>query len=239
MVKSSNAIYNTVGATISGVRNQLTITNQSNTASSAARMQTTVGGTSAGNPTINWDVGGGTTDFEMGINNTTSILTISNGTVLGTNDSWKMNTAGQRTMPLQPAFLATLSAIRTNVTGDGTLYTIVYDGVTFDQASSFSGGTTFTAPITGKYFFTFSLNIFNLSPAHTRAFQSLPDFSATELNPANVMSSAGNCTMLSSAFIPMTAGQTLKATITVFNGTKTVSTGGAGYDNYFTGWLVC
>jgi hypothetical protein len=176
----------------------------------------------------------------MGIDNSDSDkLKISGGTALGTNDTWIMDTSGRRIMPLQPCFLASLSAIRTNVTGDGTDYTVVYDATEFDQATNFSGGTTFTAPVTGKYFFTFSITVFNLSVAHVRATCDIPFYSRTELNPRNVMSSTGFCTMLTCKLASLTAGATVITSVGVHYGTKTVSVGGAGYDNYFSGWLVC
>jgi hypothetical protein len=57
------------------------------------------------------------------------------------------------TMPAQPAFLAVLTSAELNVTGSGTVATIgAVSGFTevYDQNSDFSG-TTFTAPVTGKY----------------------------------------------------------------------------------------
>lgn len=52
----------------------------------------------------------------------------------------------------QPAFLGYLNATQSNVTGDGTTYTVPFNAELYDQASNFNTGTgTFTAPITGKY----------------------------------------------------------------------------------------
>ncbi len=52
----------------------------------------------------------------------------------------------------QPAFLAYLNTSVTNVSGDGTTYTVIFDTEVFDQDSNFNLGTsTFTAPITGRY----------------------------------------------------------------------------------------
>ena len=52
-------------------------------------------------------------------------------------------------MGKQPAFHATAAAV-TNVTGNGTLYTIVYGTEVYDQSADFAT-STFTAPITGVY----------------------------------------------------------------------------------------
>ncbi len=52
--------------------------------------------------------------------------------------------------PLQPAFLAYMSAQRDNVTGDGTLYTMPFDSEVFDKGGNFNTGTyRFTAPVAG------------------------------------------------------------------------------------------
>ena len=64
------------------------------------------------------------------------------------------------TMPSQPCFGAWLDTTVTNVTGDGTEYTIIFDTERFDQNSDFNLGTsTFTAPVTGKYRFNVCYNI--------------------------------------------------------------------------------
>ena len=165
MVESNNAINNTVGASISGVTNTLTITNPSNTASSAARTSISVGGGTASDPTLNFNVTG-VTDWELGIdNNASDSLKISQGTALGTNDTWIMTTAGERTMPLQPAFLAQFTVAQNNVTGDSTSQTVNYTNVIFDQNSDYDGTNTFTAPVTGRYFFGAAVNFENVTAA--------------------------------------------------------------------------
>lgn len=67
----NNSINNTVGSSISGATNTLTVTNPSNTGSSAAQVLLTVGGTSSGNPWVQWTVGT-TESFALGPNNSDS-----------------------------------------------------------------------------------------------------------------------------------------------------------------------
>lgn len=76
---------------------------------------------------------------------------ISVGSALGTADAFVMTAAGERTLPLQPAFNAYLSATVDNVTGDNTSYTCTYDVTVFDIQGDFSSTTTFTAPVSGIY----------------------------------------------------------------------------------------
>jgi hypothetical protein len=129
----------------------LTISNTDDTDSgSSATLQLTTGGASAGDPAVKFTVTG-TTNYSLGIDNSDSDkLKISNSTALGTTDSWVMTTSGERTMPLQPATLLDNTST-SNVTGDGTVYTISGTEI-YDQNSDFSS-TTWTAPVSGKYLF--------------------------------------------------------------------------------------
>jgi hypothetical protein len=75
-------------------------------------------------------------------------------TLSGSTEIWRMTTAGERTMPLQPAFLAYLASDDLNVTGNATLYTIGTNTALterYDQNGDFNTNGTFTAPVTGRY----------------------------------------------------------------------------------------
>lgn len=98
---------------------------------------------------------GGTAEFRIGVDDDDSdSFKISQGSALGTNDTLIINTAGQRTLPLQPLFLAGLSVNQNNLTGNGTVATVAYNNVITNVGSHYDNTTyTFTAPITGKYKF--------------------------------------------------------------------------------------
>jgi hypothetical protein len=90
----TNSINNTVGASNSGVTNTLTVTNPSDTANSAANVQVTVGGGTAGDPQTTYTVTGGST-WSFGIdNNSSDSLVISNNAALGTDNRIYVTTAG-------------------------------------------------------------------------------------------------------------------------------------------------
>lgn len=244
MVSTNNAINKTVGATISGVTNTFTVTNGSNTASSAARETIVVGGGSAADPTLNFNVSG-VTNWEMGIDNSVSDnLTISQGTALGTNDVWRMTTGGIRTMPLQPSFLAYKSANTANVTGDGTTYTIICDTVVFDQNANYNNGTgTFIAPVTGRYQFNVSIEISNVSASHTDC-----DFDLTTTNRQYRLSTTnpgafGAVSFFSlsgSVLADMNAGNTAIIQVFLAGGPKTAGVNGnVIVVTSFSGFLVC
>lgn len=252
MVASNNPINNTIGASISGVTNTLTVTNPSNTASSAARETIVVGGGSAADPTINWNVSG-VTNWEMGIDNSVSDnLTISQSAALGTKDVWRMDTSGRRTMPLQPCFSVYLNTTVNNATGNGTDYPVLYDTIVFDQGSNVtlnSGGKTiFTAPITGKYRFSSSMNINNLSAAFgvCRFELTLTGISwrIGEINPGAVreLLSPDRMALNGGVEVTMTAGDTASILINITGSTKTIAIRGFEAStvlNFFTGFLVC
>lgn len=240
MVASNNGIDNTIGASISGVTNTLTVTNPSNTASSAARETIVVGGGTAGDPTINWNVSG-VTNWEMGIDNSvTDNLTISQGTALGTNDTWRMTTAGQRTLPLQSAFRAFVSVTQPNVTGDGTNYPIIWNTVVFDQSSNYNNATgVFTAPITGKYFFVANVFLSPMTAAHNSfdiTFY-INGVANARLKEAFIGPAAGGG-LSYSAIIPLSATNQVNATVSMGGGTKTVGLLGSSLDSTFAGYLI-
>jgi hypothetical protein len=247
MVSSNNGINNTVGASISGVTNTLTVTNPSNTASSAARETIVVGGGTAADPTINWNVSG-VTNWEMGIDNSVSDnLTISQGTALGTNDTWRMDTSGRRLLPLQPAFSATLSTSQANATGDGTTYHIPFDSVIFDKGSNFTTGAAanFTAPVTGTYLFIGATGFGNISSQLAGVLTivtTLRTYAGIDLRLSAVQS-AGNTAILNiSCIANMNAGDTAFLTAQADDSTKTLSILGLNFSptlvTYFQGFLL-
>lgn len=227
MVESNNAINNTVGASISGVTNTLTVTNPSNTASSAARATITVGGASSGDPSLNFNVSGAT-DWEMGIdNNDSDNLKISQGTALGTNDTWIMTTAGERTMPLQPSFLAEHTVTQSNVTGDTTIATINYTSVIFDQNSDYDGTNTFTAPVTGRYLITGGITFRNVTTAYNNFALNLITSNRTYRmeglkNPANLFNPQTDIYSGGAQICDMDAGDTARMTAFMSGSTKTI-----------------
>jgi len=89
------------------------------------------------------------------------------GNALGTSDAFIVTANGEITKPLQSAFSAQLSATKSNVTGDGTVYTILFQNEIFDQNSDYDGTSTFTAPVTGRYHFHAAELYSGLTTSHT------------------------------------------------------------------------
>lgn len=233
MVESNNAINNTVGASISGVTNTLTVTNPSDTASSAARATITVGGSSAADPSLNFNVNG-VTDFEMGIDNGASdSFKISASSSLGTTDTFIMTTAGERTMPLQPAFLAVLPSTDTNATGNGTTFQIgsnVALTEIFDQGGDFTTAGVFTAPVTGRYHFDFYCTVITLTASHNQERLEIDtsnrNFETCEVDPIAVRNKGAGTGFSGSLLCDMDAADTTTFAVTVNGGAKTVDVRG-------------
>lgn len=249
MVESNNAINNTVGASISGVTNTLTITNPSNTASSAARESITVGGASAGDPSLNFNVSG-VTNFEMGIdNNASDSFKISASAALGTTDVFIMTTAGERTMPLQPAFLAFLNSDDNNVTGDSTTFTLGSATAlteVFDQNGDFAT-STFTAPVTGKYHFEGQFKVGGITSAMTFGITNLRTsnrvYPSAQINAAAVRTIAAAPNLHNWKVVALTdmdAADTATVEISLHGGAKVADVLATGATNsFFSGYLTC
>jgi len=81
-----------------------------------------------------------------------------NGTSLVNYAGPQIDSSGRYTNTSQPLVGAYLSSTVSNVTGDGTAYTVIFDTESFDQGSNYNNSTgVFTAPIAGKYLFCYSL----------------------------------------------------------------------------------
>jgi hypothetical protein len=146
-----------------------TVRNTDNTnAASSAFTEMSVGGASAGDVYFNFIVTT-VTMFSLGIDNSDSdkLKITSGATPSAASTLWQMTTAGERTMPLQPSFFAYVTGDAEDVTGDGTDYTIVASSEIWDQNNDFDGTSTFTAPVTGKYFFKFSVYLEDLTTSNT------------------------------------------------------------------------
>lgn len=115
-----------------------------------------------------------TGEFRIGVDDDAAdAFKISQGSALGTSDTFIITAAGEITKPLQPSFLTTITATIPNVTGDGTVYTSVWGTEIFDQANNFDATSTFTAPITGRYRFNSGQLLGEVATGHTSGYFNL------------------------------------------------------------------
>ncbi len=173
------------------------------------------------------------------INTDIALVTPSSGTNL-----WKMTTAGQQNLPLQPSFNAYVSGDITNATGDSTLYTIAYNAENFDIGGNFATGI-FTAPVTGKYLFTHNTTVFNLTGVNEQGLIFLVTTSLTFPmgiincgDARDTISGANKYGFTGSVIANMTAGDIAAVQIQIFGGAKDIGIIGVdGWAN-FTGQLI-
>ena len=144
------------------------------------------------------------------------------------------------TNDLQPSFSVYRSAAAADVTGDGTLYTVVCDTERFDKGGDFASGI-FTAPVSGLYLFRFSQYVYQFDVPATAIYATLNasnrDF--TSGNTGATVSGTGGFNGYAfadcDAFIDMDAADTVTPKIMMSGTTKT----GDLTSNAFQGLLVC
>ncbi len=228
----------------SGADVSITASNTSNTASSSATLYATAAGTSAGDARVQYAVAG-TTTWTEGIDNsvTGDPFVISASSTLGTTNVVSAATTGEINYPLQPCFYGLKTSATANATGDGTSVTLVTTEQ-FDQNADFDG-TTFTAPVAGKYFFNVGVFLSNIGTQNSGALRIVAtsqNFLVAYFNPTNVKETGNGLAITGSAIISLAAGNTVTATIVLSGSTKTVALEGSASTvpgTFFQGYLIC
>ena len=199
----------------------------------------------SGDSYIQFDING-TGEYRVGVDDTDSDkFKISQGSALGTNDTFVMTSAGERTMPLQPAFLAYNSSSDANATGAGTVFTCEFDTEVYDQGSDYNNTTdTFTAPVTGRYVFDISV-IYGLFVAadegEIRLVTSNRTYTMNNIDPTTAASVSNFYGATASVIADMDASDTATVALMVDGeASDLVSVFGASTpQTFFCGQLVC
>lgn len=182
------------------------------------------------------NIGSTTGAAQMALKYGTADFTLASatGTVMSALDS------GEVLKPLNPLFNAVLSATQNNVTGDGTIYTVIYDTETTDVNGDYDNTTgIFTAPVTGKYFLNarnFATGIGLQSTGQTNISTTPANYGVGYQGPAGSAAAGGNLSLGGGIVVALTAGDTATATMTYSGSTKTV--GALGTACYFMGFLI-
>jgi len=216
-------------------------TDNTNTASDAI-VRARVGGTSAGDPYhVVSNSAGQTFGWGMDVSASNVLKETANGSPSAGTLLRQMTASGEQTMPLQPAFSAIQTSDATDVTGDGTAYTVICGTELYDQGSDYDNGTgVFTAPVTGRYHFNLQLLFQQLLATATCTIQLLT--TARPYTFGNTGTSfVGNMPMGFGIDVPMTAGDTASFKAIVGNMTKVVDIYGNLGDarTCFSGHLIC
>ncbi len=235
---------NVQGANAGGVV-EVEIRNTDNTNSaSKAVLGLVTGGTSSGDPYVTYNIPSGGS-WSHGIDNSVSNdpFIVSASSALGTTDVMRMTTAGQVTKPLQPAFNQSNGTNRTNATGDGTAFTLIFNvAESTQQGSGFDGTSTFTAPVTGWYHFDLGCYLTGIAAQDntyiTITHTGIRTYFGDIIN-AGVVASSGALALSMSRTFKMTANDTVTCTVVSSGSTKTVTVDNTAVITSFQGYLVC
>lgn len=199
----------------------------------------------AGDSFVQFDINT-TGEFRIGVDDTDDSFRISQGSALGTNDTFVMTSVGERTMPLQPAFLADLRTTDTDITGDATVFQLGSGNAlteVFDQGSDFNTNGTFTAPITGRYYLHSSILMDDVAAAFTTGIMRFVTSNATYhcaySHPGQVAAVNDLLIYSGAAFVDMDASDTATVEVQISGSTKTIDLLTNNRDTRITGFLVC
>lgn len=140
-----------------------------------------------------------------------------------------------------PGFAAKLSGSLTNVTGDATNYTVIFDSVVNQQGGTNYNNSTgvFTAPSTGYYLFTYALSYNGLGSAFVTGQIFLSTTSQTYRtfvgNPANIRNGS-NMDLGCGIIAYMSSGNTASLVTSIGGSTKTISISSSF--STFSGWKL-
>lgn len=196
-----------------------------------------------------------TTDGQLLIGSTAApnikvgTLTSTGGTIAVTAGSGTINLETTGVSTVLPAFRVYSSANQTNVTGDGTAYTLNWDTVQFDQTSSWDiANSRYQVPTTGIYLFSLELELLGVTANHTIESAYIFNFSKPEysfisgLSPAACQFQGGGVRINGQAIMSCTAGDLILTVLQVYFVDKTITVsqnGVADQRSWFSGYLIC
>lgn len=182
--------------------------------------QITIDPGASGDSFVQFDINS-TGEFRIGVDDTDDSFRISQGSALGTNDTFIVTAAGEVTKPLQPAFQATTNPgiAQNSVTGAGTVYTVLYNSERFDVGGDYSS-PTFTAPVTGKYLMECCLRVNGVTSSATvirlNLITSNKGYQVIELDAGNLFVGGDNgITVNGSMYVDMDAADTASVQVQV------------------------
>lgn len=151
--------------------------------------------------------------------------------------------AGGTNQTALPKFFATNTTTRTNVTGDGTLYTVQFDSAISNVTNSYNTTTfVFTAPVTGLYLMTTTVSFALLAAGNTTGILSFVRSAGGPIQLVNNNPFANNDatqnTYSGTAVVNLTAADTISVGL-IINGTGAdIAVNGGSLETTFGGYLL-
>ena len=245
---TSRSILTQEGNSAGGTR-RLLVTNTDNTnAASNAVIRAEVGGTAGGDPYLQTGLIAISARCWGAKNDTGDAFQVRQTTPMGGFIYTQIETTGEMTKPLQSAFMAYLGSTDSNVTGDGTSFTIGKGNAlteVFDLNSDFNTNGTFTAPVTGRYILGCCICIGGMDSANAllaTIVTSNRTYYMTHLSGFAIRSSVNNyLSSVGYVLADMDAADTASFKVQVSGDSGKVSDviGGSSPITYVYGFLAC
>ena len=199
----------------------------------------TIGDAGAEDTKIVFD--GNAQDFHIGLDDSADDLVIGLGSSLGTTTHMAFDEAGHVKMPLQSSFFAYPNSTQSNLSTGGHV-TIEHDTEYYDINADFNTGTyTFTAPVTGKYFFSMNMTLSQLDDGGT-AYEPLLQTSNRSYRfltlDGRLFDTDGVYSFGHAMVVEMDAADTAHVTFYQAGGTAQVDHNGGGTVSWFAGCLL-
>ena len=145
--------------------------------------------------------------------------------------------------PSSPAFNFRNSIARVNETGNGTVYTLIFDTSVFQNGgANWDGVSTFTAPIAGVYNFSVAFILTNLAAAHTTVQLQMVIAGSTYVtnvnNPGATRDNANNLSVNGNIYVSMAVGNTAQFRVQVTNGALVVGVSNGLINSWVCGALI-
>lgn len=205
-------------------------------------------GTDATAATYNIATGAGVKVVTLGSTNGASSLALKYGTAdctlaSATGTIVTARDTGEISYVLQPAFFARHSVAQSNVSGNGTVVTVNYTTEIFDQNSDYDATNTFTAPRTGRYFFTMTVYLADatgLTSGTGRIVTSNRSYYFCQENPSAMMSALNQLILRGAHLCDMDTADTCIIQMEVSGlGADTFDLTQSNFSSFFSGKLIC